>query len=39
MADLNKQEVAHLQAVLDNGILDHDDAARQALAKVLADFK
>lgn len=36
---LNEQQVAALQRVYDNGILDHDDAARQALAQVLADQK
>ncbi|CAK1221848.1 hypothetical protein FT12353_06630 [Fructobacillus tropaeoli] len=36
---LNKDQVAALQNVYDNGILDHDDKARQALAQVLADAK
>lgn len=39
MAKLSKTQVAALQSVYDNGILDHDDTARQALAAVLADFK
>lgn len=36
---LSKEQVAALQNVYDNGILDHDDRARQALAQVLADAK
>ncbi|CAH1854463.1 hypothetical protein C7384_10510 [Convivina intestini] len=36
---LTKSQIQALQSVYDNGILDHDDTARQALAQVLEDLK